>query len=96
MLLSPQFRHTPRVPPILLSSFLRRFLLGEREPLGVSQKLLQTFLRLSGGLLGAFWEHLGASSGHQASSRGRPERPGHDLECVGGRLGAILGRHGAL
>ena len=61
------------------------------EGLGASRKLIGGSLGAYGNLLGAFGGPLGASCGHLATNHGLPERPGHDLECFGRRLGAIWG-----
>ena len=64
--------------------------------LGAPRNFFRGSLGAPGSLLGAFWGPLGASLGHFAANHGLPRRLGHDLECLGGGLGAILGRHGAL
>ena len=57
-------------------------------------KVSWALLGASGGVLNVLWGPPEASWGHLAAIRGFPQRPSPDLECLGGRLGAILGRLG--
>ena len=41
--------------------------------------------------MGTCWGPLGASSGHLAANHGLSQRAGYDLECSGGRVGAVMG-----